>query len=221
MSATLCAWGALYADLASDHTAPLNARFDAFDPSAARAIVEGLRRAGTEILARNGLAPEQRVLEVAADIRYVGQYDDITVPLEPGEWDFADTSALVARFHAAHDALNGYASPGHPCELTALHLTARGVVDKPALAGSRTLTGEVHHARRRRIWLEGGAVEVAVIDVTRLGFGEIVTGPAIVELPGSTLVLRPGFQAGIDRAGNLLAFRADRRSFAERLGGSR
>ena len=218
-SATLCAWGALYADLASNHTVSLAMRFDAYDAEAAQAALEDLRREGHAVLERNGIPEGARVLQTAADVRYVGQYDDITVPLLESEWDFDDLSELLARFHGAHDALNGYASHEHACELTALHLTARGIVEKPPLAGARHVVSEQQRPARRTIWLEDGARDVPVIDVTRLRLGERVAGPAIVELPGSTLVLRPGFTAGVDRAGNLLAYRADARDFTERLGG--
>ncbi len=71
--------------------------------------------------------------------------------------------------------------------------------------------------RRRRIWLDSGAVDVPVHVMAEMARGHIVEGPAIVELPGSTLVLRPAFSAGIDRAGNLLAFLTSRREFAVRL----
>ncbi len=219
MSATLCAWGALFADLASDHTSPLNARFDALDSDLWRASLARLREAGDALLERDGIPPGQRRFEASADIRYVGQYDDITVPLLADEWDGASLEALIQRFHAAHDALNGYASPEQPCEVTALHLAARGLVAKPKASVVRREAAKVARPKQRRIWLEQGAVEVPVVDVTAMRIGEVVAGPAIVELPGSTLVLRPGFVAGIDRSGNLLAYLSGRSDFAARLNG--
>jgi N-methylhydantoinase A len=217
MSATLCAAGALQADLAHDDMVPINARMDAVTPGQWRDALSRLREHGEALLEREGVPANKREFTAAADLRYVGQYDDITIPLLPSEWDGSDLASLLDRFHKMHDALNGYASPGQPCEVTALHMTSRGIVDKPPPMRVSRPERSTELPRRRRIWLEAGAVEVPVHVMTRMAQGEIVEGPAIVELPGSTLVLRPGFSAGIDGIGNLLAFRTDRAEFAARL----
>ena len=152
-------------------------------------------------------------------MRYVGQYDDITIPVLDAEWKFeaVDLAALLQRFHRTHDTLNGYSSPEQPCEVTALHMSARGLVEKPLPTLVDMLAGSTAPARRRTIWLETGAHEVPVYAMTAMPQGEIIQGPAIVELPGSTLVLRSDFSAGIDGGGNLLAYKSSRPEFAKLL----
>jgi N-methylhydantoinase A len=217
MSATLCAAGALYADLAHDQMMPLSGRIDTLQSSLWRDGLETMRRHGDGLLEREGVAAGRREFLAAADIRYFGQYDDITIPLTPEEWSGASLDSILPRFHATHDALNGYASPEQPCEVTALHMTSRGIVDRPPTAEVERTAKVATRPIRRRIWLESGAVDVPVYIMTRMARGEIIEGPAIVELPGSTLLLRPAFSAGIDSGGNLLAFVTQRRDFAELL----
>ena len=54
----------------------------------------------------------------------------------------------------------------------------------------------------RRVWKP-----CDVYDRYRLGAGALVAGPAIVEEVDSTAVIHPGYQAGVDRYGNLLVTR--------------
>ncbi len=217
MSATLCAAGALQADLAHDDMIPINGRIDEVPAQRWRESLEQLRERGDTLLASEGVLPSKREFVAAADLRYVGQYDDITIPLTADEWRGADLSGVLERFHRMHDTLNGYSSPGASCEVTALHMTSRGLVDKPPPMTVERPAPIMATERRRRIWLDSGAVDVPVHVMAEMVRGHIVEGPAIVELPGSTLVLRPAFSAGIDRAGNLLAFLTSRREFAVRL----
>jgi len=50
--------------------------------------------------------------------------------------------------------------------------------------------------------------QAAIYDRERLGAGDVVTGPAVIEEFGSTVPLHPGFRAEVDRFGNLLITRA-------------
>jgi N-methylhydantoinase A len=96
-------------------------------------------------------------------------------------------------------------------------MTSRGIGDRPRLTNLQRRRSSAIRPRTRRIVLEAGPLEVPVHLVEALAPGEVVRGPAIIELPGSTLLLRPAFWAGADRAGNLLAFRSERREIADLL----
>jgi N-methylhydantoinase A len=50
----------------------------------------------------------------------------------------------------------------------------------------------------------GGFVPTAVYDRRRLGVGDTLTGPAVVEEEGSTLVIGPGATARVAPSGNLV-----------------
>jgi N-methylhydantoinase A len=180
-----------------------------------------MQAGGDRLLAAEGVATDGRRFTAAADLRYVGQYDDITVTLSPGEWHGRDLSGLLQRFHRMHDDLNGYASPGQPCEVTALHLTSAGVTEKRVMPRLPDTGTEAMPIGQRCIWIEerGGQYDALVYALAALRRGQVVQGPAIVELPGSTLVLMGGFEAAVDAAGNLLAYVASRRDLAARAQG--
>ena len=53
-------------------------------------------------------------------------------------------------------------------------------------------------------------VLAAVYDRDRLGAGDVVVGPAVLEEFGSTVPVHPGFTATVDRFGNVLLAREAR-----------
>ena len=46
-----------------------------------------------------------------------------------------------------------------------------------------------------------------IYDRSRLGAGDVIDGPAVLEEFGSTVPLHPGFTASVDRFGNLVVTR--------------
>jgi N-methylhydantoinase A len=176
-----------------------------------------MRERGDDLLAEEGVAQAWRRFDAAADLRYIGQHDDISMSLMPDEWGGNNLGPLLQRFHRKHDELNGYCSPEQPCEVTALHLTSIGMLERRGRQQFAKQSARADAPARRRIWLEGGPVEVPVRLLADIHLGQVIAGPAVVEAPGSTLILLPGFEAGVDLRGNLLAYLTSRRDFADRL----
>ncbi len=83
-------------------------------------------------------------------------------------------------------------------------------VPKPELREARA-GGEPRHPRRRANF-DGEWVEIDVLERAALGAGSEVAGPAVVEFPESTCVVRPGWRGAVDDAGTLLLRREDERS---------
>jgi N-methylhydantoinase A len=220
LSATLCAWGVLQADLMHDDVTPLHSAVASLDPQTWGTRLELMRRRGGDLLDKEGVPQGTRRFDAAADLRYVGQHDDISVSLTSDEWSGNNLGPLLQRFHRKHDELNGYCSPEQPCEVTALHLTSIGMLERRGRQQFAKPSARADAPARRRIWLEGGSVEVPVRLLADIHPGQVIAGPAVVEAPGSTLILLPGFEAGVDRRGNLLAYLSSRRDFADRLKGA-
>ena len=114
---------------------------------------------------------------------------------------------MLERFHREHDRAYGYAAPSEPVELVNLRLTALGRIPKPGLR-EVALGGDPAAARKgaRPIYFAeaGGFVECPVYDRARLPGGALLSGPAAVEELDSTTIVHPGYQARVDRHGNLL-----------------
>jgi N-methylhydantoinase A len=126
---------------------------------------------------------ERAELRATYDLRYAGQAFELSIPgaLEP------DPRDLRAAFDEAHDERYGYADPDAELELVTVRVAA-------ALPGAEPPSASAEPAERRdtrRALFDGDWLDTAVF-----GPGETETeGPAIFELPGSTLVVPPGWRA--------------------------
>jgi 5-oxoprolinase (ATP-hydrolysing) len=130
--------------------------------------------------------------------------------------DLAGHAEVVQAFEAAHRARFGFVDAGRPliAEAVAVEVAAVGasVAQPPTAAnkGSASRTGEpigqaeIYTANAAH---DGdGHFQAPVYARADLGDGAVVTGPAIVIEPNSTVVIEPGWQLAM-RTGNLLLTR--------------
>ena len=203
--------GLLATDLKHDYAVTLIRRTDALQAGEIEKVYRRLTVEGRAALERERIAPADMSFVRQIDMRYVGQSYELTVPLPAGPLSAEDIVAATKRFHGEHDRAYGYSAPAEPVEFVNLRLTAVGRIAKPRLrelpAGA-TDPASARKASRAVYFSEaGGYVDCDVYDRYRLGAGALVAGPAIVEEVDSTAVIHPGYQAGVDRYGNLLLTR--------------
>ena len=221
-SSIFCAAGMLMTDLKHDVVKSHIARLDDLPPDELLAEAETLAEQGRRIL-REENVPEDRIHTlVEAEMRYVRQYHEVSLPLFPLE-------DLEARFHAEHHRLFGYslADEGTPLELINLRVRAIGATDKPAPRAEQREGADPRHARKseRSVWVpeERDFRLVPVFDGHRLRFGNRVPGPAVVEQRNTTLFVSGSFDMAVDVMGSFLVCRRDREDALTRAlrGGAR
>jgi N-methylhydantoinase A len=146
----------------------------------------------------------------SADLRYFGQAYEVRVDVPDGTVtpELADT--VAGTFHDAHRRLYGYDfrdDPRQEVEWVNVRVTGIGPIRKPShpvvaagrgTASAQTGTRRVHFEQ----WEDAG-----IHDRTRLGSGDVVNGPAVLEEFGSTIPVHPGFSAAVDGHGNVLISR--------------
>ncbi|MBW3633010.1 MAG: hydantoinase/oxoprolinase family protein [Chloroflexi bacterium] len=205
---TTSALGLLVTDLQHDYSVALNQRADRLDAPRVERAYQELAEQGCAALRREGIdAADVRLLR-QADMCYVGQSYELTMPLPNGIVDAGTLTAVLDAFHHAHDQAYGFSAPGEPAEFVNLRLTAIGTIAKPRLRDAPSRAGDDRSALKetRPVWFAegGGFVDCPIFDRYRLAAGTVFAGPAIVEEPDSTTVIHPGFVARVDRYGNLL-----------------
>jgi N-methylhydantoinase A len=200
---TLCALGAITADILNDAVRTVHGRLDALDWAS---LAMAQRELETDLLAwvnRHGAAAERTSFRHGADMRYVGQSYEIEVGLDP-EWIRAgDAAPLLEAFHRAHERAFGHADLDAPVEMVNLRVQLRGARPRVPLAEIASGTG-ARAAGGRRIWLDGRAMAARVYERASLGTGDRVVGPAIIEQHDTTVLIPGGDVADVDRFGNLL-----------------
>jgi N-methylhydantoinase A len=151
------------------------------DSLAREAVADVVRRLGER--GREELGEPDAELRATYELRYAGQAFELAV-----EGDLSpEPSDLRAAFDRAHEHRYGYDDPEAELELVTVRVAA-------ALPGSEPRPSEVDEAEER------GAREARfgdeVVEAAVFGQGRAeVEGPAIFELPGSTLVVPPGWRA--------------------------
>jgi len=201
----LSALGLLVSDVLYDDSRSMVRRWDDVSPRTLRDAFDGMRDEGDERLAAEGIAEENRVFERTADLRYVGQSFEVSVPMPEGDVDESALETVVERFHDRHERRYGHADPGEPVELVTLRMRARGVVETPDLSAPTT-EGTVADAVRevREVAYDDGVHDTEIYDRTLLPTGSSFEGPAVVEGPESTVVVHPGQSVMVDPDGNLV-----------------
>jgi N-methylhydantoinase A len=188
----LSALGLAISDLRRDYVAAYLgelADLDAASLDRAFAVLE--RRASGDL--------DAPVLRRLADLRYRGQSFELTVPAD-------DLDGLADRFAAAHRRRYGFDLPGEEVQIVSVRLTASVAVPKPRVEAPPRVDGAPE--RTRAAYVDGAWVQVPVRLRDELGTGDSLAGPAVVEFPESTCVVRPGWLASVDAAGALVLERS-------------
>jgi N-methylhydantoinase A len=164
-----------------------------------------LRRELEDELGRDGVADADRYFRFAADMRCVGQFHQLTIPLPaPDGLGWWNPEKLVAEFHAAHEKAYGHADARVPVEFVNLRAEGFGRVPKPpAPPDPAPAAGAPAPYARRRVHVDRvtGWCDAAIHRRDDLKPGHRLAGPAIVTQRDSTILILPDQTALVDRGG--------------------
>lgn len=148
-------------------------------------------------IARGQLGEPEAELRAVYELRYRGQAFELAVsgPLTP------EPAELREAFEVSHEERYGYRDPEQRLELVTLRVSA--IVPGADVSLGEAGGGPEPVVRARRLaWLDGGAVELAVLRGAPAP-GARFDGPAVVELPESTLLAPPGWAGEVDEHGTI------------------
>ena len=210
-SSVFCAVGMLLSDLQHDDVRTWTREWRHVEPDAVRAILSEMMDRARATLDAEGVPADRVRLEAALDVRYVGQFHEVAVPIAP-QLAPADLAAAAARFHRLHDDRYGYAMPDAEIETINVRLKARGLTDPPRFPTqplgpedpAAALKGE------RRVRLAGMTTRVPIYDGEAFAPGFAQTGPALIEQTHTTLLVPPGYRVACDAHRNYVMHAADR-----------
>jgi N-methylhydantoinase A len=205
------AYGLLTVDVRNDYVRTAVSRATDLDVEALRQHYADLQEQAAASLDREGFSRDAHRYQRTADLRYVGQAFEVRVPAPTGAVDAAFVDLVTDAFHTAHEQLYGYAFRGddrQPVEWVNLRVSGIGPIERPKQREVPGRDGDVERARTgtRPVYFDGWS-ETPVYWRPDLAAGDVVSGPAVIEEFGSTVPVQPGFQATVDRHGNLLVGR--------------
>jgi N-methylhydantoinase A len=198
--------GLLAADLRIDDSQTILRTFDA---GVQRDVARWYRGSAARLVRQlkdDGIPKKDVRLVGAADLRYVGQGFELTVPLRG--IDARSLSHLGSDFHDVHTRTYGHANREEDVEVVTLRLSAFGAVEGTShqkIGSGRRDPPASARVGERRVLLPGTSRKrsVPVYRREELRARNRIDGPAVVEQMDSTTLLLPNQQARVDAFGNL------------------
>lgn len=201
------ALGLLTADVRHDYTRGKVQRMDQVDVVEIRRTYGTLESEGRASLQVEGISQRDMLLKRSADLRYQGQLYSISVPIRSRPGENGIIEEMIRSFHDHHERLYGHCAPEEPVELVALRVRATGSLTKPKpklLEVARESPESAVKSKRPVLFRDEGWISSPIYDRYRLKSGHCFRGPAIVEEVDSTTVIPTGFEAEMDKWGNIL-----------------
>jgi N-methylhydantoinase A len=202
--------GLLASDVRYERAATVWQDLSSIDAGALAETYEQLERAVREHLREAGFAAGARELQRWADCRYVGQGYELRVPAPSGPLDGSWVASVREAFEARHE--REYFGRFRELGVHLVTVRVTGIGRMPVLRWPSVprLEGDASRARGREqqvvFSVDGRAqrLPVGIYARERLGAGDEISGPAIIEQTDSTTLLAPGTHGRVDEIGNVV-----------------
>ncbi|RLC29879.1 MAG: hydantoinase/oxoprolinase family protein [Deltaproteobacteria bacterium] len=209
MSSVFSAFGIVTSDVI--HTTEISKRFRfPVDPKEVDSIFGELENTLLNKLNLAGFEKERIVLERTVKMRYGMQVHELRVPVKRKKYTDEDMQLLSDDFEKRYEQIygkdTGYREGG--IDIVSFEVEAVGLLNKPKIRKNALKGADSSHAVRekRDVFFRGagGFVPTNIYDMTRLEAGNIIEGPAVIEVPTTTVVILPEQVARIDEYMNIV-----------------
>jgi N-methylhydantoinase A len=183
-------------------------RLESFDSAKVTTLLEEMIEEGRSVLKKAEIADDQIEFQIKADMRYVGQKHEVTVPIELAEkTDSLDAAYLLECFEAEYGRIFGRTYPEIPIEA----LSWRVVSSAPVVGFDFTTSSSQNKKDREQpsAWrdvVESSGSSIAkwpVYQWKELPVGKRFIGPALIENPYTTAVVSSFFNFEMDERSNV------------------
>jgi N-methylhydantoinase A len=177
-----------------------------FDAPQLNAIYSGMEERARAQLEAEGFGDDTIELSRYADMKFSLQIHQVEVPVPLGELTGADMEKQIETFIERYESIYGKGSAftGAGVQIGVFRLMGRGKIRTPSLP-KLAPTGRVEPIGTRQVyWEEQGFLETDIYDGGAMGPGASLTGPAIVEMSVTTVVVQPGQRGHVDDYGSFV-----------------
>ena len=206
-SGVFCAVGMLFADLQHDLMRSYCASGEQLDPERWRELFAAMAEEGRRTLLSEGACPGEVEVRYSADLRYLRQVHELNLPMDESLANRLEMDTLHPCFDALHERHFGYGLPEEVLEVVNLRVRCvarRPRPELPRVRVARTATPSPDGARWAYNPGEMSFRDFAVYRGETLDGGCRLQGPAIVELPQTTLVVPSVFGLRLDEVGSFV-----------------
>jgi N-methylhydantoinase A len=206
MASVLSAFGTLVTPARLDLARGGLSRLDDIDWADVKPLIDDILAEGKAALNDAGIADDSVMYDFAADMRYVGQQTEVTVPLAGDPRDTANQSGLRQLFDDAYENLYGVKLDDMDVEVVSWRVTARGG-DTARHANVTFADKDATPKATRPVYLDGKSIDTPVYDRSALAAGQDIVGPVVIEERETTVFILPGWSLNVHTDGSLIATR--------------
>lgn len=201
-SSIFCAIGSIIADLRHDLVTSVVVRTNKADVDYLNKAFAEMKAVGDSYLDREGIAPKDRYYRKSVDMRYLGQFHEVELPITEADLTPEIMREIVEDFHRKHEELYAYSERDSETEIINLRLACFGNVVPPARKAREEapmLDAERYIKGQRPVFFEEkmGFVPTFIYDGDAMQVGNIVMGPAIIEQTTTTIVVPPDWRLDV------------------------
>jgi N-methylhydantoinase A len=196
LTSVLSAFGAANADIRRERTRSIGVLLPAAGEALA-AIASELTQTVSDDLAADGIAAAYRTVSFEADLRFMRQQFELTIPCDPGFGAQAQND-LINAFTSEYQRRYGKGALvlGAPVELVSLRAVGHGQTVRAELVHSPAgRAAQIQQKRKRQIWVGDGSqvqpINVDVLSSIDLQPGELIQGPALLDGADTTIWIPP------------------------------
>ncbi|MBO1516940.1 hydantoinase/oxoprolinase family protein [Psychrobacter halodurans] len=213
IASCLCAFGQIISDIKYNYLAT---QMMILAPEAnlqgLNATLQGLEEEGVQKLLEDGFTDEDISIERTMEMRYVGQVHECNVLIPNGKLDAESVNTILESFHQRHKELYTYDERDSKVELVNIEVAVIGKISKPKLPTLAPQQGGISQAQigHREMLFDQSYdwINTPIYDGEQFGAGAIVTGPALIQEPTTTVVIKDGWQAQLHETGTYKLTRA-------------
>ena len=198
----LSAFGSLVTPPRLDLVHTMLVRLDTINWDDVDAKVGDMVRQAKLSLVDAGCVEAEIDITISADMRYIGQQNEVNVVFPEDPRIARDTADMRRRFELIYSTQYRISMPTVTVQVVNWRVVARGRdVQLQYQSGLAERNGQPKGTRRVASWSE----PAAVWDRRSLAEGQIILGPALIEERETTTVLLPGWRGKVHGSGCIIA----------------
>lgn len=201
----LSACGMQFSDIVGEQSRSFVTTSDAFDADGVKAVLSEMSKSLERFskgIRFGGVDNVQTYFSVEA--RYLAQVWELSMNLPRGSSsEHLDLEALVEAFHSTHERILGIRDLEGVVEF--LNWKAKAVARigrTPEAHSAEGRSSPLSPSATRPAYFDGRHVNVEVFDGSDMIAGDVVTGPAIIQEPTTTIVVYPGQRLSLTAGSN-------------------
>jgi len=166
-----------------------------------------LESKGLQQLEEDGVERNRIEFRRFLEMKYKMQIHQLEVPVPSGLLDAAGLEQVLVRFEEIYESFYGKGSAYREAgvEIGLFKVNAVGRMVKPQLPELGVDEESLVTGSREIFWRDGDELrDTPIYSGTALGTGVVVSGPAVVEYPETTVVVPPFAEGVVDRSGSFV-----------------